>query len=402
MGDNYQQLVKVTKVLELVSPSVIKSYVDKYRADFSANKLHTVIFLRLFLYAWMFSRNDLSLRTIATYSDSRVFKQVAGLEKEFSVGKSSLSERLANIPWSMFQELFDDLAKRAFTILPTNTNASNAAVNQLIAQSRVLDSTIIRLSAQLIQSGLKINEKDTGIKASVAICGKQIPVKTLVFTEKTYGSENHALPALFDFSQRDIIYLFDRGIQKIKIYADIARNGSYFITRLTAKNYQVVATNTLPEVKETETLTVLSDEIIIFPQLTARTDKNRRFRLITTVSKKDQKTLRFITNLEYIEATDITDVYRFRWSIEVFFRFLKSELHLEKLLSYSNNGIRVHIYLTLIAFILTWVYKEQNKIQSFKRARERLGWFLLELLMEQQFQEGLLLGATLTELIDSS
>ena len=62
MGEN--QVAKVERVLNLVSPLEIKSYVDKYQADFSANKLHTVVFLKLFIYAWMFDRNGLSLRTI--------------------------------------------------------------------------------------------------------------------------------------------------------------------------------------------------------------------------------------------------------------------------------------------------------------------------------------------------
>ena len=110
-------------------------------------------------------------------------------------------------------------------------------------------------------------------------------------------------------------------------------------------------------------------------------------------------TFRFGFAITRPEAVDVTEVYRYRWSIEVFFRFLKSELHLENLLSYSENGIKVHIYLTLIAFLLTWIYKEQNKIKSFKRAREQLSWFLLDLLMEYRFKEGLQIGVALRELI---
>jgi len=47
-------------------------------------------------------------------------------------------------------------------------------------------------------------------------------------------------------------------------------------------------------------------------------------------------TFRFGFAITRPEAVDVTEVYRYRWSIEVFFRFLKSELHLENLLSYSE------------------------------------------------------------------
>lgn len=400
MGEN--QVAKVERVLNLVSPLEIKPYVDKYQADFSANKLHTVVFLKLFIYAWMFDRNGLSLRTIATYSGSQAFKEIAKLKNSFSVGKSSLSERLASIPWQMFQELFEDLAQRAFATLSDKRESPNKTVNQLLSQAHILDSTIISLSAKLLKDGFQINEGSLNLKASIAICGKQIPIKALVLTEKTYASEDQALPKLIDFQQKNIIYIFDRGIQRLKTYVDILKSQNYFISRLSAKNYQVVKTNSLPRNHQTSTLTIIKDELISFPQLKEKEDKSL-FRLITAQSKKDGQILKFITNLTNTEAVDITEAYRYRWSIEVFFRFLKSELHLEKLLSYSENGIKVHIYLTLIAFLLTWIYKEQNKIKSFKRAREQLSWFLLDLLMEHRFKEGLQIGVALRELIfDSS
>lgn len=396
MGEN--QIAKVEKILNLVSPLSIQSYVNKYQADFSANKLHTIVVLKLFIYAWMFDRSSLSLRTIATNSESQTFKKIAKLDQSFSIGKSSLSERLANIPWLMFKELFEDLAQRAFATLPDKEELSSKAISQLINQSHILDSTIITLSAKLLKDGFQINEGSLSLKASIAICGKQIPIKALVLTEKTYSSEDKALPNLIDLKKKDIIYIFDRGIQKLKTYVDILKSKNYFISRLSAKNYQIEKVNSLPPNPETSTLTIIKDELISFPQLKEK--EKSIFRLITAESKKNGQVLRFITNLTNPEATDITEVYRHRWSIEVFFRFLKSELHLESLLSYSENGIKVHIYLTLIAFLLTWIYKEQNKIKSFKRARERLSWFLLDILMEHQFKEGLLLGATSKELIN--
>lgn len=393
MGD--KQEVLVSSVLNLVSPISLQPYIDKYKADFSANKLHTIVLVKLFLYSWLLNQEWMTLRSISTNSESPTFKQLANLDPNFSIKKSSLSERLAKIPWPMFEELFEELVQRAFATIPTKKRAASKVVNQLLASAHILDSTIITLSIKLLKAGFSVNEGSLTIKASIAICGKQIPVKALVFTEKTYASEDQALPKLMNLKENNIIYLFDRGVQRLLTYAEIAKSGNFFISRLTAKNYQVKQQRELPKTKETETLTILSDEIITFPQLK---DQTLEFRLITAKSKKNSQTLRFITNLINIEATDITEVYRYRWSIEVFFRFLKTELHLEGLLSYSENGMKVHIYLTLISFLLTWTYKERNKIKSFRRARQLLSWNLLDLLMQRQYQKGILLGVTLREL----
>lgn len=402
MKNTYQkQIIKAARLLNLVSSQEIQPYINQYNADFSANKLYTIIFLKLFLYSWMFDRKNLSLRTIAQYSKSQTFKELLQLNSQFSIGKSSLSERLARIPYQLFQDLFEYLAQKTLERL-SDQKYSNNRVNQLIKQSRVLDSTIITLSAKLLKSGYQINKGQLSAKASMAIQGRQIPIKALVFTEKTYSSEDKALPELFDFEQKDVIYIFDRGIQRLQTYLDIVNNNNHFISRLTAKKYRVIKENPLSQKdKETDTLTIIKDELIKFDRL----KEDHSFRLITAISKKNNQIFQFITDLFDLKAIDITELYRYRWSIEIFFRFLKQELHLENLLSYSENGMKVHIYLTLIAFLLTWIYKEQNQIKSFKRAREELRWSLLDILMKQQFHKGILVGIKLQKLpefIDSS
>lgn len=396
---NQKQIIKTARLINLISPQELQPYVNKYQADFSANKLHTIVFLKLFLYSWLTDKDDLSLGAIAQNSRSPIFRKLAQLESNFSIAKSSLSDRLSIIPYQLFQDLFENLAQKTLTSLPHQQLNTNS-LNRLVAQSRILDSTIVTLSAKLLQAGYQINEGQLSLKASIAIQGRKIPVKALVLCEPTYSSENKALPRLFDFSQKEVIYLFDRGIHALQIYADILDNGSHFVSRLSSQKYETVKTNKLPKNPNTATLTVIKDELIVFPNL--KTNNSHSFRLITAVSGKDRQTLRFITDLVDITALEITELYRHRWSIEIFFRFLKQELHLENLLSYSENGIKVHVYLTLIAFLLTWFYKEQNNIKSFKRARQQLKWSLLEILATKQFQQGFTIGIGLKNILDTS
>jgi len=105
MKNKYQkQIIKAAYLLNLISPIEIQPYVDKYKADFSANKLFSIIFLKLFLFSWIFDRNDISLRTISQYSQSPTFKQLTQLDDDFSIGKTALGKRLSRISYHLFPD----------------------------------------------------------------------------------------------------------------------------------------------------------------------------------------------------------------------------------------------------------------------------------------------------------
>ena len=67
----------------------------------------------------------------------------------------------------------------------------------------------------------------------------------------------------------------------------------------------------------------------------------------------------------------LAEWYRRRWEIEVFFKFIKQHLSASHLVSRSENGIKVMIYMTLIVAALIIVYKKLNGIGSYKIARLR-------------------------------
>ena len=74
-------------------------------------------------------------------------------------------------------------------------------------------------------------------------------------------------------------------------------------------------------------------------------------------------------NFEY-SAKEITQAYRRRWDIEVFFRFIKQELNVSHLVSLNKNGIQVMLYMTLIVAMLILIYKNANNI-GYKTAKRR-------------------------------
>ncbi|WP_375604156.1 transposase [Wolbachia endosymbiont of Anurida maritima] len=76
----------------------------------------------------------------------------------------------------------------------------------------------------------------------------------------------------------------------------------------------------------------------------------------------------FLTNLFEMPAYEVTELYRRRWDIEVFFKFIKQNLGYKHFLSHTMNGMKVYIYMIIITALLFLVYKIKNNLHGFKIA----------------------------------
>jgi IS4 transposase len=95
------------------------------------------------------------------------------------------------------------------------------------------------------------------------------------------------------------------------------------------------------------------------------------FRLVVIKSKEHhEQQYWFLTNDFRLTAKEVAQAYRRRWDIEVFFRFIKQELHVSHLVSLNKNGIEVMMYMTLIVAMLILIYKKANSI-GYKTAKRR-------------------------------
>jgi IS4 transposase len=93
--------------------------------------------------------------------------------------------------------------------------------------------------------------------------------------------------------------------------------------------------------KETESLIIEEDLEGNFNDNASRKRLMTSFRLIKAVIKKSNEKIYFVTNNFNLEAIEIASLYRQRWEIEVFFRFIKQQLNFCQLVNRNLNGIKV-------------------------------------------------------------
>lgn len=363
---------KAEDVIGLVPDELLDNLALETKVDYSVKKLHGKSIFKLFLFSFL-TGGGISLRILEAIFKSERFQHMFNLPSK-AVKHSAFGMRLKNIDCGYFEKIFEHLI---------HSPKLEAVLfdRKKIAVSKI-DTTIVTLSSKLLKFGLDDNPGTKTLKFGVEL-RSGIPVNIICYKGQEYLSEDNALPKLIlEHKQKKSvnIAIFDRGVQRKQNFVDFHKAGVYFISRLSTQKVKMVKKLPLSE-KQTQTLTILSDQIIRFqssenlkPQ-----DATTEFRLVAGKNKDTKQKIHFLTNVIFLSAVEIAELYKSRWEIETFFKFIKQQLNFSHLLSRSENGIKVMMYLTMIAAILLTLYKKLNNIMGWTVAKIK---FLDELYVE--------------------
>lgn len=138
------------------------------------------------------------------------------------------------------------------------------------------------------------------------------------------------------------------------------------VTRINIdRKHQVLENyNLLKDAKNDESEIISDQKILIWNNSKKDRFFDMPFRLIKVLTPKQE--IWILTNIFDLSACEIAQVYRRRWDIEVFFRFIKQELNCKHFLAHNQNGLMVYIYMILILAILLILYKTLNSLSGFK------------------------------------
>ena len=355
-------IIRVEDIIGLLPDDLLDHLSFTHRVDYSVKKLKGKIVFKLFLYAFLTSRT-ISLRILAAIYNSDKFKNLFNVPKKM-IQHSGIGFRLSTINYHYFENIFSYL-------LHSHHLDAILFAHKKVAISKI-DSTIVTLSSKLLKVGLDDNPGKKTLKFGVEM-SEGIPVNIMLFKGQSYLSEDNALPKLIMQRKQKRAFniaIFDRGIQRKQSFVDFHRQGVYFISRLSTQKVKVLKNLPVAQ-KDTGTLTIMKDEVIAFASREGmgRETAGTEFRLVTGNNKETHQEIKFLTNVYTLSATEIADLYKSRWEIETFFKFIKQELNFSHLLSRSENGIKVVMYMTMITAILLTIYKKLNKIIGWAVAK---------------------------------
>jgi IS4 transposase len=194
------------------------------------------------------------------------------------------------------------------------------------------------------------------------------------FKDPEYLSEDVALREAIvkSTNKKDSIVVFDRGLQKRETLARFDKSDIFFVTRANDYiRYEQIEVYKKITGRKTQSL-VFDFDLLVHLYDHYNKKINTPFRLIKAKSKLSGDPIIFLTNIKHLKASEIAEIYRRRWDIEVFFRFIKQELNFTHNFSHNENGTRVMMFMVLITAMLILLYKKANNIEGYKIAKLKL------------------------------
>ena len=343
-------------LLKLIPEDQFASIIKDTNVDFQVKKLFGRTMFFLLLYGLLDSKRS-SLRTLEQSFKTNKFKVLFKIDPLQQIKYNSLSDRLATMNVDFFKDVYEML----YNLLSTYYNETDRLSYNIIR----VDSTMVAEAANKLEKGMIIgnqtDKKSKQVKYTFSMTNL-FPSSAELFTNQSELNEGVTIPQVIKnyIDKRDNnVFVFDRGVKSRKVYDELDRE-LWFVTRISpGAIYEVVESFELEKNLVVGNLTIKKDELVML--FDKHSKKSRPFRLIQTEDQKG-KALWFVTNLLEDKVETIIEIYRKRWDIEVFFRFLKQELNFKHMFSTKINGLQIMLYMTMIVSMLVLVYKKANNL----------------------------------------
>lgn len=381
--------VSLKQLLEFIPKALLSNLSATTKVDHYSKVLHgeKVFYLLLFC---IYDNERLSQRTLEDTFNSSGFKALFGLGEEEKIRRSSISERLSKIDPNYFKQIYEYMYQRFSSLYDKNEVEKYNLIR--------VDSTIVSAASSRLKEGIDQKSGKKLVKFSFSFDGV-LPSGVEVFNTQTYSSEETALPeAILNQVKKEEhhgnIYVIDRGLQSTRAMNEFDKKSVKFIIRAKENRKFEEITSLLNDgtTPKWDGWEVVKDSKVKL--YTGKPIQNKKgnmhyreemveneFRLVVIKNENQNKEFWFLTNEFNLSAKEISEYYRKRWDIEVFFRFLKQELNLSHLVSLNKNGIEVMVYMTMIAAMLLLIYKKANNI-GYKTAKRRIAMELRDMITE--------------------
>ena len=329
-------------VLKLLPWSRFERLVEEYDADARVRRLTSKDQLVALLYG-QFSGAS-SLREIVTSLSSHA-AQLYHLGGADPVRRSTLSDANAQRPVEVFSGLLEILMKQAHRGLR----------HKLAETVYLIDSTSVRL-----------NERSADwARFSAGVCGTKMHViydadaDQPIYASVSAANVNDITAAKQMPIEPGATYVFDLGYYDYGWWAELDEACCRIVTRFKSNTPLRV----IQELKVRKGANILSDRIGYLPARLAKSRQNPMPSAVREVmiTIESGKVLRILTNDLDADAEHIADLYRRRWAIELFFRWVKQTLKITRFIGTSENAVRIQIAVALIAFLLLRLAQRTQK-----------------------------------------
>jgi IS4 transposase len=319
-------------ILKFIPWQRFEAVVEEYDADARVRRLSTKGQFLALLYGQLSGASG--LREIVTGLSSHAARLYhLGADP---VRRSTFSDANTQRPAEVFADLLETMMKQAHRGLR----------RKLAETTYLIDATSVKLNARSVDWA----------RFSTGVCGAKVHViydadaDRPIYAAVSPANVNDITAAQQMPIEPGATYVFDLGYYDYAWWAQFDAAGCRIVTRFKSNTpLQVVK-----ELKVAPGSNILSDRIGFLPSRQAKSRRNPMQDAVreVRVTTENGKVLRILSNDLDASAQEIADLYRRRWAIELFFRWIKQILKITRFVGTSENAVRIQIAVALIAFLL--------------------------------------------------
>ena len=343
-----------SQVIKLLDKSRILQISRENGGERYTKRFNGWIHLVVMLYAIIMRFDSLREITASLLTEARKLSHI-GIT--FKIGGSTLADANKRRSEAIFESIYRDTYATYRHVLSSDSRRGKTP--QWMRRLQIIDSTTITLFSNLIFKGVgrhpKNGKKKGGIKVHTVIHANEGVPSDIRFTSAATNDSFMLKPS--SLSKGDIIAM-DRAYIDYEKFEQLTEKQVIYVTKMKKSLKYEILGDTIYQTPE-GVMEVRVQEVRFTKKKQGGETIVHNARIITYVDVRKHKLISLLTNDMEFDPSEIIEIYRRRWEIELLFKQIKQNFPLKYFYGESANAIKIQIWVTLIANLLLMVMQKQ-------------------------------------------
>ncbi len=337
------------QIFQFVSHNDFLKCVNKYQGDYKTKSFSCWNQFMCMSFGQLTHRESLSDTILCIQANS---KKLYHLGIGSAISKSTLSKANENRDWRIYRDFALMLIEQAKVLYKNDSQLEVDIKNNVF----IIDSTTIDLCLS-VYPWAKFRKAKAAVKLHTKIDAKtSIPD----FIHISDGKMHDVNVLDFITIMPDSFYIMDRGYVDFSRLYHIHKSQAFFITRA-KKNFDFTR---LYSAKVDRGAGVMCDQTIRLNGVLTSKQYPEKLRRIKFNDAETKKTFVFLTNNFELSALEIAMLYKHRWFIELFFKWIKQHLKIKSFWGTSPNAVKTQIWIAIAIYVIVMIVKKKLKLDQ--------------------------------------
>lgn len=336
-----------TQVMEWVHPEQFRRCVARYQGNYKVSNFSCWEQFLAMGFAQMTFRESLADIEVCLRSRGR---QLYHLGFQSSIAHSTLADANATRDWRIYAELAQGLIRRARKLY-----AQESLGIELEHTIYALDSTTIDLCLSLFPWA-RFRSTKAAVKLHTLLDVRG-PIPTMISISEGKQADVQILDELI--IEAGAFYVMDRGYIDFQRLFRFVLASAFFVTRTKAG----IQLNRLESRPVDRNCGLRSDHIVWLVSPQSVVHYPERLRRVSYRDPEDGKVLVFLTNNFDLPALVIAQLYKLRWRVELFFKWIKQNLRIKHFFGTSDNAVKTQVWIAVCVYVLVAILRKELGVE---------------------------------------